>query len=180
MWLRDELFNDINMKRPLLLIIAFNLLLSGCAATNYHPIEQNTVATKPRQKQTVLVTNPEHMAFPIIKKSGIYNISTAPDTKTTLTIKEYTPLPSCGLSSLVTLYSLGLLQNTASMEHTLIYAIKQGNTEKLYQHDIRYKATQSLWQIPIKPFAKSEEDVAAHALAHSKRQDAETFYLDTK
>ncbi|MCB1841249.1 MAG: hypothetical protein KDI61_13465 [Alphaproteobacteria bacterium] len=161
------------MKKPLLLIVFQFLFLAGCA-TNYYVNEDYYTQPKNYEKITVYVTNPDHEAYEVLKKSEIYNLTQDSACPNKLTLTEYEVWKGgCGMPYLGTAMTLGLLPGGAPGMADLTYILESNGTSRLYGHDMFYRDRVSLWETALYPFYHSEKAAQARALALSTRQPCE-------
>ncbi|MBK9586780.1 MAG: hypothetical protein KA099_06385 [Alphaproteobacteria bacterium] len=157
------------MKNTLLTLVVFSFFLSGCA-TNYYVNEDRYTQPKNYEKISVYVTNPEHEAYEVLKKSEIYDLTPDNNKPDKLTLIDFSPWArGCGLGGLITIYTLGLVPSGGDDYGNFVYSLESGQTTQLYRHKIIYRDSLSAWSVPMRPFAYSEKGAQAKALSLSTR-----------
>lgn len=163
------------MKNGIFLIVFHLLFLTGCA-TNYYVDEDRYNEPRNYEKITVYVTNPEHEAYEVLKKSEIYNLSNDQQTQSKLTLLDFSPRPrGCGLGGVVTVFSLGIVPSGGPDYGNFVYALESGQLTQVYKHKILYRDSTSAWSIPMRPLAYSEKGAQAKALSLSTRDICQDF-----
>lgn len=156
------------MKKQIYLIV-FQLFLTGCA-TNYYVNEDHYTAPKNYEKISVYVTNPEHEAYEVLKKSQIYDLSENPNGPNKLTLIGFSHYGKCGTGGfIVTAATFGVLPSGGDIIGQLAYAMESGQTTRLYRHKILYSDSFSLWSVPLRPLAYTKKGAQAKALSLSTR-----------
>lgn len=162
------------MRNALFLVVLNVLFLTGCA-TNYYVDEDRYAEPRNYEKITVYVTNPEHEAYEILKRSDIYDLTTnqsAPDKLTFLNLsKDY----HCGMGALTTVYTAGLVPSGLPTNQDLIYSLESEGNTKVYAHKLLYRDRFSVWETALKPFAYSLKGAQAKALSLSTRDICDDF-----
>ncbi len=165
------------MKNTFLALVLSILFLSGCA-TNYYVNEDRYTEPKNYEKITVYVTNPEHEAYEVLKKSEIYDLTKDSTCPNKLEIKTIRPAYyRCGLYGLAYVaqaLTLGMLPLPDTQEEVLSYSINKANKTTFYQHNLKYNSRRSLWEVPLLPFTYSHKGAQAKTLSLSQREICET------
>ncbi len=163
------------MRNALFLVVLNLLFLTGCA-TNYYVDEDRYAEPRNYEKITVYVTNPEHEAYEILKRSNIYDLTTNKENLNKLTLLDFSPRPiGCGLGGLATIYTLGLLPSGGDDYGNFVYALDSGQTTQVFKHKVMYQDSISVWSIPLRPLAYSEKGAQAKALSLSTRDSCQDF-----
>jgi hypothetical protein len=161
------------MKKQIYLIV-FQLFLTGCA-TNYYVNEDNYPAPKNYEKISVYVTNPEHEAYEVLKKSEIYDLTDDISSANKLTIVNLFGRWKCGNPYLGTVFSGGLLPSGMPNTNNLVYSLESEGITKVYKHKLEYWDRYSIWENALKPFAYSKQGAQAKALSLSTRDICSDF-----
>lgn len=165
------------MKNGVFLIVFHLLFLTGCA-TNYYVDEDRYTEPRNYEKITVYVTNPEHEAYEILKRSKIYDLTSDSSCPNKLEIQTVRPAHyRCGLYGLAVMaqaLTLGLLPLSDTEEEVLSYSLASNGQTKLYQHYLKYNTRSSVWEIPLLPLTYSRKGAQAKTLALSQRNICES------
>lgn len=172
------------MRNTLLILVLPILFLSGCT-TNYYVNEDNYPAPKNYEKISVYVTNPEHEAYEVLKKSEIYDLTEDNNSPNKLTLMHISAGPkyTCGTGGVVvSAATLGLLPVSGDDIGVFVYSLESGQSSQLYKHKIFYSDSFSVWSVPMRPLAYTKEGAQAKALSLSTREVCDDFkkcqYMD--
>ncbi|MCB1681804.1 MAG: hypothetical protein KDI61_11925 [Alphaproteobacteria bacterium] len=164
------------MKKPLLLIVFQFLFLTGCA-TNYYVNEDYYTQPKNYEKISVYVTNPDHEAYEVLKKSEIYDLTEDSACPNKLEIQTLGPAyHRCGLYALGVLaqaFTLGTLPLSDTEEEIIAYSISNNGKTVSYKHDLKYKSRSSIWEIPLLPLTYTQNGARTKTLSLSQREICE-------
>lgn len=162
------------MKNTIFLVVFHLLFLTGCA-TNYYVSEDRYTEPRNYEKIAVYVTNPDHEAYEILKRSRIYDLTNDPSHPDKLTFINLSKDDKCGLGALATIYTAGLVPSGMSTNQDLLYSLESEGITKIYAHTLLYRDRFSIWETPLKPFAYSLEGAQAKALSLSARETCNDF-----
>lgn len=152
--------------RKILLII---FLLQGCTSNLY--IGQTEGADSNTWSPIVVnVTNPSHKNFEVLKKSGIYEISTSDDSMNKLTLIDSETVFSCGNGLIPSIFTLGILPGYVNAGENFAYKIEIDGESEIEEYYLDLYARYSIWEWFIKPFRPSDFEISAKALSIAKKQ----------
>jgi hypothetical protein len=142
------------------------ILLSGCTSTTYFAGKKSEVKRFDGGAVPVYVTNPEMAPeYRILQLSGIYNLSSNPESARRITLHKMTRLPACGNPMIASAFTLGIVPVVLPNPWYFGYEVEESGGVELVQHHLSLRERFSIWEWLLK--WKSEKRAYAQAVAAS-------------
>ncbi|TCI02031.1 hypothetical protein EZV61_15770 [Corallincola luteus] len=144
--------------------------LSACTSNVYLATTPEDAYPGAHSKIMVHVTNADHPDYIVLKRSHIYELSDDDTSQTKLTLHAPDTYPTCGNGIFGTLFTLGLIPIHTPIREDFTYTLEENENSTRYRHSLNMYEATSIWEWLYKPFAETETDVRANALAVSNRE----------
>lgn len=161
------------MRKPfmksMLLIVAI-LLIQGCTSNLYLGESGLFKSDVNESKLLVYVTNANHKNYDVLKRAGIYELSSDEFVSTSLTLLDEDLYLRCGNPMLGAIVTLGILPGYIDASEGFRYSLEEKGLKTEYIHNLHIYQRISIWEWFAKPFIGSSVKVRSKALNKAPRE----------